>query len=72
MLKVLTDERSRRAASVMSATMALESMPPERNAPSGTSDIIWRATARPSVSRSAAAASASSVQAAPAAAGACQ
>ena len=71
MLKVLTAARPRPAASVMSATIALESMPPDRNAPSGTSDIIWRATARPSVSRSAAAAS-SSLQAVSAATGARQ
>ncbi len=44
---------------LISATMLLESMPPERNAPSGTSDISWLLTARASVSRKASAASAS-------------
>ena len=39
--------------------MLLESMPPERKAPSGTSDISWLRTARVSASRNASAASAS-------------
>ena len=39
MLKLLTGCGD---ASLISATIELESMPPERNAPSGTSAIIWR------------------------------
>ena len=56
MLKVFTGWDETR---LISATMLLESMPPERNAPSGTSDISWPVTARCSASRRAAAASAS-------------
>ena len=58
MLKVLT-EPAPLDASVIKPTMALESIPPDKNAPSGTSDIICPATARPSASRSADAAASS-------------
>ena len=58
MLNVLTGP-SEPDASVINPTMELESMPPDRKAPSGTSDIIWLSTARPSVSRSESAASSS-------------
>ncbi len=57
MLKLLTGCRD---ASLMKATMLLESMPPDRNAPSGTSAIIWLTVARRSAARSASAASSSS------------
>ena len=59
MLKLLTVVPRRCAASAMNATMALESMPPDRNTPSGTSDIICESTARPNVVRSASIASSS-------------
>ena len=48
MLKLLTGCSD---ASLMKATMVLESMPPDRNAPSGTSAIIWLTVARRSASR---------------------
>ncbi len=46
-------------ASLISATIELESMPPDRNAPSGTSAISWRSTAFLSAARNASAASSS-------------
>ena len=39
----------------IAATIAAESTPPDRNAPKGTSDIIWRCTASTKRSRSSAA-----------------
>ena len=59
MLNVLTSTPVVLAASAMKATTALESMPPERNAATGTSPIIWLATARLSASLSASTASGS-------------
>ena len=59
MLKLVTVTPRDRAASAMKAAMALESMPPDRKTPSGTSDIIWRSTAVASASRTARAASSS-------------
>ena len=41
MLKLLTRWPYVAASSLMNATIALESMPPDRNTPSGTSAIIW-------------------------------
>ena len=59
MLKLVTVTPRRLPASAMNAAIALESMPPDRNTPSGTSDIIWRSTAVARASRTACAASAS-------------
>ena len=59
MLKLLMETPRRSAALCMKATMALESMPPDRNTPSGTSDIICASTTRVIVLRRASTASAS-------------
>ena len=58
MVKVFT---GRSLAACISATTVLESSPPDRNAPSGTSDTIaWRTASDSVVSSAASAAAASS------------